>query len=195
MITNSDISKAIKISQALQEYFDKNKGCGRIRSTDAYEILVKQNLVEKDRHSGIKFREFLHHLMKNNHLHLIPQCKPEQASPSMTNWFFQSAKNKTVTAKNLIPVSEIGKQADVNEEDIKQKVAAFPKRKDEDFTHVHHEIRASYPRAYEYWTKEEDELMLSLVKEIIDSDKLASLLQRQPSAVRRRLKEKFGIEI
>ena len=195
MITKSDISKAIKISQALQEYFDKNQGKGRIRSTDAYEILVKQNLVEKDRHSGIKFREFLYHLMKNNNLHMIPQCKPEQASPTMTNWFFQSAKNKTVTAKNLIPVSEIGKQAIINEEDIKEIVALFPKRKEEDFTHVHHEIRATYPRAYEYWSKEEDELLLLLEKEIKDTDRLASLLQRQPSAVKRRLKEKFGIEI
>jgi len=35
MITNDDIMQAIKISQTLQEYFDKNNAGESLRSTDA----------------------------------------------------------------------------------------------------------------------------------------------------------------
>lgn len=62
MLTENDVLKAIKISQVLQEYFEKAITHGELRSTDVYEILARKGAVEKDRHNGTKFREFLQHL-------------------------------------------------------------------------------------------------------------------------------------
>ena len=49
-LTNDDISKAMKISRAIQDYLDHEPFQIVLRSTDAYDSLVKKNLVEVDRH-------------------------------------------------------------------------------------------------------------------------------------------------
>ncbi|MEI6568118.1 MAG: hypothetical protein WCR20_15680 [Verrucomicrobiota bacterium] len=95
-LTNDDISRALKISRAIQDYFDNDPFQKTLRSTDAYEILVKKNLVETDRHSGYKLREFLHKLKNNDALKLIPQCRAEETRGNFTHWYFESAKSKTV---------------------------------------------------------------------------------------------------
>jgi len=195
MITENDVRQAIKISQVLQEYFDKNITDGELRSTDAYEILARRGAVEKDRHNGVKFREFLHHLKKNNQLYLIPQCRAEDTSGKTTNWFFHSAPEKTIKARNLKPIAEMGKTITVDENEVKKTVALFPKRDTSKFTPKEIETRVNYPRAYEFWTHEEEELLQEVVKEIKDPFKLSALFQRQPSAIRTRLKEKFNIVI
>ncbi len=51
------------------------------------------------------------------------------------------------------------------------------------------EIRSNYPRAYEKWTEREIEIMISADKELIGIDKIAELLERQPSAVRKKLEQ------
>jgi hypothetical protein len=58
-LTPDEKIKAIKISKALQTFFDQNPGTRILRSTDAYEILVTKQLVERDRHHGLFFRKFL----------------------------------------------------------------------------------------------------------------------------------------
>ena len=196
MITNDDIMQAIKISQTLQEYFDKNYVAdGKLRSTDAYEILVKKNVVEKDRHNGIKFREFLKKLKKNNQLYLIPQCDPEKTSGSSTNWFFYSARGKTIKAKNLVPINQVGKVISIDMNRIKNEINELPKRDTAKFTHIQIETREKYARAYEIWTPNEEKLLLEVVKEITDCFKLSELFQRQPSAIQNRLKDGFKIII
>jgi hypothetical protein len=195
MITNDDIMQAIKISQTLQEYFDKNYVGESLRSTDAYEILVKKNVVERDRHKGIKFREFLIHLKKNNSLYHIPQCRTEGTSGNTTNWYFETAPVKTIRAKNLKPIALAGKILTIDLDEVKSKINAFAKRDTAKFTHILIETREKYPRAYEYWTPNEDKLLLEVVKEITDSFKLSELFQRQPSAIQNRLKDKFKINI
>lgn len=193
MITKNDVQHAIRISQVLQDYFDLNKGQGTLRSGEAYEILVKKNVIEKDRHCGIKFRAFLKQLKTNNQLYLIPQCRAEDTSGSMTNWFFQSASSKTIKISNPKPVEEAGKIAKVDETDIKHRVSTFPKLDPTTLTMVQNETRVNYPRAFEIWSSDEEKLLVSISQEIKDPIKLSTLFQRQPSAIQYRLKERFGI--
>ena len=195
MISQDDLMQAIKISQVLQDYFDQNNGATKLRSTDAYEILVKKNGVEKDRHSGIKFREFLKKLKNNNALNHIPQCREEGTGGKTTNWYFESAPTKTIRARNLKPVSKAGKMLSFEKIEIKQQIESFPKCDTSNFTHIELGTRDKYKRAYEAWTKDEDTLLLKVVEEITDSFELSELFERQPSAIQRRLIEKFKIKI
>jgi hypothetical protein len=91
--------------------------------------LVKKNLVEVDRHSGYKLRAFLHKLKDNDALmRLIPQCRAEDTSGNFTNWYFESAKNKTVAHGNLIPMSQIDRPQTLNRDEIKQEIQKLAKR-------------------------------------------------------------------
>lgn len=193
MLTNNDITRAIKISQAIQDYFDEQNIQGELRSTDVYDVLVKKNLVEKDRHQGIKFRAFLKKLKKNNELHFIPQCRAEENGGYSTNWFFRSAPGKTIKTRNLKPIAEAGKVILLDLEKVKNEINELPKRDTGNFTHVELGTREKYPRAYEFWTAKEEEILLEVVKEITDSFKLSVLFQRQPSSIRNRLKNNFNI--
>lgn len=195
MITENDVRQAIKISQVLQVYFDKDITQGELRSTDAYEILARRGAVEKDRHNGVKFREFLHYLKKHNQLYLIPQCRAEDTSGRTTNWFFHSAPGKTTKARNLKPLAEIGKVYTVDENEVGKSVALFPKRDTSKFTPKETETRENYPRSFEFWSNEEEQLLLEIVKEIKDPYRLSKLFLRQPSAIQTRLREKFNIII
>lgn len=193
MITDNDKQQAIRISQALQEYFDKNQGSEPLRSTDAYDILVRKGLVERDRHQGVKFREFLKHLRKNNALNLIPQCRWEESSGHYTNWFFQTKRAKTINARNLIPIAQAGLKPELNWEEWSKKIMELPKRDPTDFISPQLEIRETYPRAYEWWTRPEEDLLLEVIQAIKDPLELGKLFQRQPSAIQNRLKTKHNI--
>jgi len=195
MITDNDVRLAIKISQVLQEYFEKAITHGELRTTDVYDILARKGAVEKDRHNGAKFREFLQHLKKNNQLYLIPQCRAEDNGGDYTNWFFHSEPGKTIKAKNLKPLAEMGKKSSVDENEVKKKVAQYPKRDTTKFTPKEIETRVNYPRSFGFWKQEEEKLLLEVVKEIKDPFKLSELFQRQPSAIQTRLREKFNIII
>lgn len=195
MITNDDKLRAIKISQALQDWFDSNRELRSLRSTDVYEILVKKNLVEKDRHNGVKFREFLIKLKNNQALDLIPQCRIEQTDGKFINGFFESTPNKTIKSRNLIPINKINDVKTLDIEEIKKEIEELSKRKISDFDFIELGTRKKYPRAYECWTKKEEDLLLKVVKEITDPFELSKIFKRQPSAIQNRLKEKFSIII
>jgi hypothetical protein len=177
----------------LQDYFNQSPGCRPLRSDDAYEILVKKKIIEIDRHQGIKFRDFLKHLKRNNQLNLIPQCQTEETSGKSTNWFFRTAASKTQPIRKLIPLNEAVIKHTVTENEIKDKVNTFPKMDAGKFTDIQLETRKNYHRAYEKWSKEEEKFLIRVVKEIKDPMKLSDLFQRQPSAVKTRLKDHFNI--
>jgi hypothetical protein len=193
MITSTDIQQAIRISQALQEHFDKTHEFKALRTTEAYEILVKKGLVEKDRHGGIKFRAFLSLLKASNALNLIPQCRTEATQGNTTNWFFESTPGKTISAKKLKPISEIGKTLTLKLENIMEQIEELPKRDASKFLPQELDTRKNYPRAYEFWTNAEENLLLEVVNEIKDPLELSKLFKRQPSAIKDRLKKKHSI--
>lgn len=164
-LTNDDISRALKISRAIQDYFDNDPFQKVLRSTDAYDLLVKKNLVEVDRHSGYKLRAFLHKLKDNDALRrLIPQCRAEDTRGNFTNWYFESAKNKTVAHGNLIPMSQIDRPQTLNIDDIKLEIQKLPKRDPIGLTLIELETRKKYPRAYEFWSVKEEGLLRVCLK-------------------------------
>jgi hypothetical protein len=192
MLTDNDKLRAIKISQALQDFFDKNPITKVLRSTHAYDELLKKNLVEKDRHDGVKFRNFLRKLLDHSALDLIPQLRIDQQNDKWINWYFESAASKTIKARNLRPILKTTAEKHIDKQAIVERLSNLRKRDESDFGFAEVQTRKNYPRAYEYWTKEEDELLLMAVEEITDSFELSKLFGRQPSAIQTRLKEKFG---
>jgi DNA-binding NarL/FixJ family response regulator len=52
------------------------------------------------------------------------------------------------------------------------------------------EIRKAHPRAYEPWTDEEDATLAQLVRSGQSIEEIATKLQRQPSAVRGRMRKR-----
>jgi hypothetical protein len=194
-LTDDDKVRAIRISQAIQEFFNKNPKTAVLRSTDAYDVLIKLKLVEADRHSGLRFRQFLHKLKSCNALDLIPQCRSQDVNDYRTNWFFESTPSKSYGSRHLKPVTLVTKTVTIDVEEVKKEIQAFPCRSTNHFTHIEIDTRKKYPRAYEYWTEKEEVLLVRVCKQITDSFELSRLFGKQPSAIQARLNDRFGIEI
>jgi hypothetical protein len=193
-LTDEEKIRAIKISQALQYYFDNDtSGRKSLRSTDAYNLLLRTGLVERDDQEGILFRIFLKRLKEKNALNLIPQLRIEIVTPKLTHWFFESSPSKTIKNKNLRPVPKPMPAFSFDEAEIVKQVLTFKKKDRSEFTYAQLAAKEEYSRAYEYWEKEEDALLMKVVKEIKDPNRLADLFGRQPSAIKSRLQNRFGI--
>ncbi|WP_426754781.1 phospholipase D-like domain-containing protein [Myxococcus sp. Y35] len=54
------------------------------------------------------------------------------------------------------------------------------------------EARRTHPRAYEPWTDEEEAMVAELARRKLNSDGIAKILGRQPSAIERKMKELLG---
>ncbi|SDC65229.1 hypothetical protein SAMN04488104_100361 [Algoriphagus faecimaris] len=187
-ISTSDTTLALRISQALQEYFDRERIVGPLRSNEVYEILVRKGLIERDRHQGIKFRDFLHRLRKENQLYLIPQCRFEETRGNQVNWFFESTPGKVPIGRKLVPLAQALKEKTLDLEAIRAEVDKLPKRDTSGFGVVELETRKNYPRAYEFWSAKEEVLLLKVYQEIQDPMELSRLFKRQPSALENRIK-------
>lgn len=159
-ITADEKQQALRISRALQVFFNENPGKPVLRSTDAYDILVTKGLIERDRHQGVKFREFLHKLKKAGALSFIPQCQSESGNNNMTNWFFRSTPS--VAAVKLPPPDS--KFTNEELETFKAQVSLLDKKPENSFSYVEKETRKNYPRAYEYWTFAETNLLQDIAK-------------------------------
>jgi hypothetical protein len=71
--SQENFQKTKRISDAIQQFLLQT-GLKNARSTDVYDVLARKGLIEKDRHRGLHFRNFLRQLKDANLLHLIPQC-------------------------------------------------------------------------------------------------------------------------
>ncbi|MFB2118732.1 hypothetical protein [Parapedobacter sp. 2B3] len=176
---------AIRISRALQAFFNENPGTTVLRSDDAYDILVTKGLVERDRHHGIKFRDFLRRLKEAGALSFIPQCQPEPGNGHYTNWYFRSVSAVTPLVKSPIrqKISTDGYAA------LRAEIDTFDKVPESRLNYVAKEIRKTYPRAYEHWTLAEVNLLQETAKQIACTLELSKIFGRQPSAIKRKLKE------
>lgn len=193
-LTHEDFQKARRISRAIQEYLEQINKDG-LRSTDVYPILAKKGFIEKDRHNGLHFRKFLRKLKENNNLRLIPQCQFNTTKTEFLEWYFYRVKSdsdNTVSAsineprKVKVPeMTEMGIDEIFKKE--KSKIDELPKRDKAYFTPQMLEIRENYPRAYERWTGNEIDLMKWAFEKSKRIEKVAELLGRQPSVIRKRL--------
>ena len=181
IITNSDFTRARRISEAIEEYLNQT-GDTEVRSTDLYEMLRRKGLVEEDWSQGIHFCSFLKKLYDNEMIKLIPQCKPVPGSNGSMEWRFTKAG--AAKPKKLKPVNSIE-----NIEGWAKKVKAFPKKDNSTFTIQQKEIRSTYPRAYEFWTIAEKELLRDLYKVNQDYFKLSKIFLRQPHVIEGKINE------
>ncbi|MCD8044056.1 MAG: hypothetical protein LUH10_13440 [Tannerellaceae bacterium] len=198
-LTHEEFQKARRISKEIQSYLESINADG-LRSTDLYPILARKNLIEKDKENGLHFRRFLHRLMDLGVLgSLIPQCKPQKNlnNNSFTDWYFYRVYNKDKEPQTVLDKEprdiKMPELSDVEiDELIKEwspEVDKLPKRNLSDFDYPKLDTRKSYARAYEIWTSAEIHLMTRAYNKFKKIDKVASLLKRQPSAVKRKLEE------
>ncbi len=192
-ISHEDFQKARRISRAIQEYLEQINQDG-LRSTDIYPILAKQGLIEKDRHNGLHFRKFLKHLKDNNLLKLIPQCQYRTTKTEFVEWYFyrsrmSTSNNETLQTGERNLIAPDISEGEINDliEKAKPHVANLPKIDKANLTPQMMEIRLNYPRAFERWTEREIEIMTKAYKKFNRIDKVAELLERQPSSVRKKL--------
>lgn len=103
-ITQEDTMLAIRISQAIQDYFDVNKNIGTIPSTEIFQILEKKNgFVDAKTNRPVSFKQFFRKLEVNNALDLIPQSRVEPRGKTI-NYVFESTPGKTIRARKLVPL-------------------------------------------------------------------------------------------
>ncbi len=193
-ISHEDFQKAKRISRAIQEYLESINQDG-LRSTDIYPILARKGLIEKDRNNGLHLRKFLKKLKESNMLKsLIPQCEFRTTKTEFLEWYFYRSKvDSSITIsysaerKKLI-APEISED-EINEliEKTRHHVSKLPKSDSSVFTPQMIEIRNNYPRAFKNWTEREIEIMLRAYNKFKRIDKVAELLQRQPSVIKKRI--------
>jgi hypothetical protein len=196
-ITQEDLQRAIRISNAIEDYF-RMVLPSKARSHEIYEHLAKLNIIEKDKHNGLHFRRYLKKLKDNNLLHLIPECKWQSSDAGGNEWHFYRISNKKsvkrIKQPNVKPV--ISHRPVTVEPEIDRLIALarkiinnLPKRDASVFNYQQLETRKNYPRAYEFWTEREIEIMRRAYIKFGRIDKVAELLERQPSVVEKKLEE------
>ncbi len=196
-ISHEDFQRARRISRAIQNYLDSINQDG-LRSTDIYPHLARQGLVERDRHQGLHFRRFLNKLKDCDALQFIPQCSYQPTSYRSVEWYFRRIPaDKQPTQQDDLKEETIVRAPDISEEEVdhlielaRPHVEALPKRTDiSSFTPQQLAIRRNYPRAYERWTLREIEIMVKAFRKFGRIHKVATLLERQPSVVKKKLRE------
>lgn len=84
-----ELQQALQISRAIQDYFKINYDKKEARGADIYQYLARCGLIERDRHAGLRFREFLNKLKQQGSLSLaIPQCRWTSSPSGNTEWRF-----------------------------------------------------------------------------------------------------------
>lgn len=86
-ITRVDIQKALKIRNAVTEYFILNPSESRIQAKELMPFFIKKGIFTDNDKDGLPIRKLLRHLDEGNHLHIIPQAQFEQKAVNK-NWFF-----------------------------------------------------------------------------------------------------------
>lgn len=192
-LTQELFQKCRRISAAMQEFLVQT-GMVNARSTDVYEFLARKGLIEKDRHNGLHFRSFLKQLKDSNLLHLIKHFSCVENKNSL-EWYFNpfnieptnTSVGSNVSVMQHYPVMEKQNlEILINEESVNIKL--LPTREDIHYTPQQLEIKQYYPRAYEYWTDQEHEILIRVYQQCKNSDAVALLLKRQPHVVEEKIK-------
>lgn len=193
-ITQEELQKAIRIGRAIQEHLEQI-GADDLRSTDLYPVLVRKKLIEKDKYKGIHFRRFLRKLKDNDLLNLIPQCKFKysESNAGLIEWHFYRNKiklgYKSENAENRKLITPRLPENEIDELIIKAKshIEKLPKKNSDEFTFAQLETRKMFARAYEIWSARELEIMQRAYNKFGRIDKVAELLERQPSVVEKKI--------
>jgi hypothetical protein len=192
-LTQELFQKCRRISTAIQDFLDQT-GMVNARSTDVYDFLARKELIEKDRHNGLHFRSFLKQLKDSNLLYLIKQCSCIENNRSL-EWYFNPVKTAPTNTSVGSKVSAIQHTPVMDKQDVElllniesANVALLPVRVDIQYTSQQLEIKHYYPRAYEYWTDHEHEILIRVYQQCKNIDAVALLLKRQPHVVEEKIK-------
>jgi len=193
-ISHEEFQKARRISRAIQKYLEST-GKNGLRSTDLYPMLARKKLIQTDRHNGLHFRRFLITLKEKGVLKsLIPQCDYRETKNEFNQWYFYAVNKsnqiqpKAGQAERIIAPNMPEDEAGAFIEKYKSQVKKLPMLPDTVTPQVE-ETRLSYPRAYAPWTYAEINIMNEVYQHTKRIDKVAELLQRQPSSISMKLKE------
>lgn len=199
----AEMQQALKISNAIQNYFKIYYDKKEVRSIDMYEYLSRSDIIERDRHGGIYFREFLKKLKEEGFLSLIPQCRWTTSLSGNNEWYFvrmSDEKLNEIRNKYADKRAYLLHLAKMKKEDIdplveieKPNIERLPKRDTSELTSEQFETRKTYPRAYEYWSKKEIAIMKKVFSATHNINKVAGLLQRQPHTVKAKLEGLVGL--
>ena len=85
-ITNNDIQNALRIKRCVNNYFQTSDKIP-IEAKELMPIFIKEGIFTKNHKDGLPIRDFLRHLERENHLHLIPQAQYSQKDKNK-NWYF-----------------------------------------------------------------------------------------------------------
>jgi hypothetical protein len=198
-LTHEEMQLARKISRRIQKYLMQTGQKGA-RTPDVYDCLAREGLVEKDRHQGIHFRNFLMKLKNAGMLKLIPQCTHQLSETGKNEWHFYLASDNRASLKNLDKPdgkkAEIFHKPQMTEDAIEELLAIerpfvelLNKRESSGFKPQEYEIRKNYRRAYEFWSEAEYSIMKRVFIACRNVNKVSELLYRQPHVVRQKLEE------
>ncbi|MEM6763832.1 MAG: hypothetical protein AAF655_02865 [Bacteroidota bacterium] len=127
-------------------------------------------------------------------LSLIPQCRCLETNRNTVEWYFYPVQPTSEKKYNTPESSKGVIKPDISEEETckliakaKPYVNKLPKKDKPDMTIPEMELRSLYARAYRIWTEREIEIMTRAYKKFGRIDKVAELLERQPSVVKEKL--------
>ena len=192
--TQEDYQKAKRISEAIQEFL-LHTGMKDARSTDVYDMLARKGLIEKDRHQGYHFRKFLLKLKDANVLsQVIPQCTFSSNGRGENEWHFHLSAKKTTNSTGMGQKATVLHKPAMSKDEIHRlmqeespNVEMLPVRTDKKYTPQELSIKKNYPRAYDYWTKNEYKILDRVYQQCKNVDAVAGLLQRQPHIVKEKI--------
>ena len=190
--SQEDFQKTKRISDAIQQFLLQT-GLKNARSTDVYDVLARKGLIEKDRHQGLHFRNFLRQLKDANLLHLIPQCSSNPGTRG-SEWYFNAVSNIPNKSAAIKKQATVHHRPAMSKDEIallimeeSENVEKLPVRTDKKYTIQEQEIKQNYPRAYEIWTSEEYEILKKVFIQCKNVEAVALLLKRQPHIVKEKI--------
>lgn len=101
-ISNDDVQKAMQITNCLDEYF-KTHPVSRIQAKELMPEFISTKIFIKNHRDGLPIRNFLRHLEKENHLHLIPHVHFEQKQVNKFWYFINTAEQHLSNISEVFP--------------------------------------------------------------------------------------------
>ncbi len=188
-LTDEEKNRLKKIADQIQLYFEDHPEKQQLSLGDAQEILAEAQLAERDPDDPHHLLQFLETVTPKSGLAYLPQ---HRQVPEEGRWhrYFQSIPSVVISCD--IPAPEAGlTPAMVREklELISREIAGLPKRPAGDFDAIQLKARGEHPRAYEFWSPKEEDLLLEAVKITLILHKIAGVFGRPRRTMSYKLKQ------
>jgi len=215
-ISNIKKSKRLKQYKPLKEFQTKKEGdlfesLRTLRSEIAKEINLPAYCVFHDKTLYKMVEEMPQNINDMEKVHGIGGTKLYKYGQSFLNVILQNSKGLHLKDEGITKIQNFSLNIDefaekkidsttdqiLISENIKKKILELPITKSNDqISDIRIlELRKTSPRAYEPWSSDEDSLLNQVFKENNDINDLSTLFQRQPGAIRSRIKKLSEISL